>query len=144
MLQKHKTHIAVVVDEYGGTLGIVTMEDILEELVGEIWDEHDEVVESFIQLEDNVYSVDCGVNLDEFSKFFDDIDIESESVSFGGLLMEQMERIPVEGDSVTYQNLEITVTETDGHRIIRARVKVLPRAEEDKEAEEKQTTEADA
>ena len=62
MLQHQKSHVAVVVDDFGGTLGIVTMEDILEELVGEIWDEHDEVEEDFEKLDENTYRVDCSVS----------------------------------------------------------------------------------
>ena len=70
MLQHQKSHVAVVVDDFGGTLGIVTMEDILEELVGEIWDEHDEVEEDFEKLDENTYRVDCSVSLEDFMEFF--------------------------------------------------------------------------
>ena len=115
-LRAAKTHIAVVVDEYGGTLGIVTMEDILEELVGEIWDEHDEVQESFKALNDNTYLADCMVNLDEFADCFD-VEIESESVSLGGWVMEQLGGIPEVGENFTYEHLHITVTELDAHRV---------------------------
>ena len=115
-LRAAKTHIAVVVDEYGGTLGIVTMEDILEELVGEIWDEHDEVQESFKALSENTYLADCMVNLDEFADCFD-VEIESESVSLGGWVMEQLGGIPEVGENFTYENLHITVTELDAHRV---------------------------
>lgn len=92
-LQREKSHVAVVVDEYGGTLGIVTMEDILEELVGDIWDEHDEVEEDFRQLSENTYRVDCNVTMDDFCAFFD-IRAEYESVSLSGWIMEQLERVP--------------------------------------------------
>ena len=115
-LRAAKTHIAVVVDEYGGTLGIVTMEDILEELVGEIWDEHDEVQESFKMLSENTYLADCMVNLDEFADCFD-VEIKSESVSLGGWVMEQLGGIPEVGENFTYENLHITVTELDAHRV---------------------------
>ncbi len=115
-LRAAKTHIAVVIDEYGGTLGIVTMEDILEELVGEIWDEHDEVQESFKMLSENTYLADCMVNLDEFADCFD-VEIESESVSLGGWVMEQLGGIPEVGENFTYENLHITVTELDAHRV---------------------------
>ncbi len=138
LLQKKKAHIAVVLDEYGGTLGIVTMEDILEELVGEIWDEHDEVVETFKELEKDVYRVDCSVNMDDFCDYFG-MKIESESVSLGGFIMELFGKIPEVGESVEYvdekaefdeetgekKGLYFTVSETDLHRISLARVRVL-------------------
>lgn len=120
-LQSNKAHMAIVIDEYGGTLGIVTMEDILEELVGEIWDEHDEVEEDFHKLEDDTYLVDCSVNLDDFLDFFQ-VKGESDSVSLGGWVMEQLGRIPVEGDHFTYDRLSVTVEQTDAHRITQVKV----------------------
>ena len=116
MLQHQKSHVAVVVDDFGGTLGIVTMEDILEELVGEIWDEHDEVEEDFEKLDENTYRVDCSVSLEDFMEFFD-VKLESDSVSVGGWVMEQLNRVPVKGDSFTAQNLEITVSDLSAYRV---------------------------
>ena len=121
LLQKQKSHIAVVLDEYGGTQGIVTMEDILEELVGEIWDEHDEVVEDFKQDGDNAWICDCSAKLDDFSEFFG-IELEAASVSLGGWVMEQLGKIAQVGDSFTWQDLTITVTETDHPRVNQIRV----------------------
>ena len=121
LLRGKKSHIAVVVDEYGGTLGIVTMEDILEELVGEIWDEHDEVEEPFRQLDENTYIVECSVSLDDFCEQFK-IDPNSERVSLGGWVMEQMKKIPDPGDSFDYQNLHITVISTSDQRIEEVKV----------------------
>ncbi len=116
MLQHQKSHVAVVVDDFGGTLGIVTMEDILEELVGEIWDEHDEVEEDFEKLDENTYRVDCSVSLEDFMEFFD-VKLESDSVSVSGWVMEQLNRVPSKGDSFTAQNLEITVSDLSAYRV---------------------------
>lgn len=115
-LQSKKSHIAIVVDDFGGTLGIVTMEDILEELVGEIWDEHDEVEEDFEKLSDNTYRVDCSVTLEDFCEFFN-VKIASDSVSVGGWLMEYFNRIPVKDETLTLGVLEIRVSEVNAHRV---------------------------
>ncbi len=122
-LQANKSHIAVVLDEYGGTLGIVTMEDILEELVGEIWDEHDEVEEPFREIDKDTFVVDGTVNVDEFQNHFG-VSFESENVSVGGWVMENMGGIPEEGDSFTFENLTITVREIDSHRVSYVTVRV--------------------
>jgi CBS domain containing-hemolysin-like protein len=116
VLQKHKAHMAVVSDEYGGTLGIVTMEDILEELVGEIWDEHDEVVESFRKVGEHTYRVLGTAEVEQLDRFFQ-LDCDSDCTSVSGWVMEQLGRIPDEGDAFDYQDLHITVTETDSHRV---------------------------
>ena len=115
MLQYQKSHIAVVVDDFGGTLGIITMEDILEELVGEIWDEHDEVEQDFEKLGEDIYRVDCSVSLEDFMEFFD-IKLESDSVSVGGWVMERLNRVPVKGESFHVQHLKITVSELSTYR----------------------------
>ncbi len=135
MLQKHKSHIAVVSDEYGGTLGIVTMEDILEELVGEIWDEHDEVVESIRQIDENTWRISCQADLDEMYALFD-IDEEFDCTSISGWVMDRMERIPEEGDSFDYKNLHVVVTATDSRRILEIAVTRNPESEENEDEEE--------
>ena len=116
LLRSNKSHMAIVIDEYGGTMGIVTMEDILEELVGEIWDEHDEVEEPIQKIDDTTYILDGSVTLDDFCDHFD-VKSDSDSVSLGGWVMDQMECIPDEGDSFEYENLTITVSKTDDHRV---------------------------
>ena len=133
-LQKEKSHIAVVVDEYGGTLGIVTMEDILEQLVGDIWDEHDEVVEEFKELDDKNFIIDCNMNLDDFCEEFD-IKVESDSVSVGGWVAEQMGNIPDVNDSFTFENLIVTVTEVDSHRAATIKVEKQDISDETEEKE---------
>jgi len=121
ILQQNKSHIAVVIDEYGGTLGIVTMEDILEELVGEIWDEHDEVVLDFDKIDKDTYKVDCSANFEDFCEVFE-IEAETDSISVGGWVMEQLGKMPENGDKFSYENLDITITETDSHRVTQIRV----------------------
>lgn len=135
ILQTNKSHIAVVIDEYGGTLGIVTMEDILEELVGEIWDEHDEIIENFKEIAENKFVVDCSVTFDDFCDFFD-IKFESDSVSVGGWVMEQLGKIPEQGDKFTFENLDIIITGVDSHRVTKIQVLQNPTPEEDEEDED--------
>ncbi len=125
-LQGQKSHMAVVLDEYGGTYGIVTMEDILEELVGEIWDEHDEVVQSFQKIGPGVFLVEGSVSLLDFCEFFQ-LDRQSEMVSFSGWIGEQLGRLPQEGDQFYYQNLTIIVRSTAQHRVLAAQVAVETR-----------------
>lgn len=129
VLKKHKSHIAIVLDEYGGTYGLVTMEDILEELVGEIWDEHDEVIESFHKIDALNYSVDASANVDEFAEFFD-LDLETEIVTVGGWVADQLDRIPAVGDEFTYEHLHICVTETEMHRASKLKVTLTSAPEE--------------
>lgn len=120
-LQKSKSHVAVVLDEYGGTYGLVTMEDILEELVGDIWDEHDEIEEPIRQVGTDTYLVDGAIPVEEFSEFFG-VEFETESVSLGGWIMEQMEELPNEGDSFTYNELNFEIVELEVHRIVTVKV----------------------
>ena len=131
LLQSEKSHVAVVVDEYGVTLGIVTMEDILEELVGDIWDEHDEVEEAFEKVDDTTYIVDCMVTLDDFCDFFN-VSSDSDSISLGGWVMDQLECIPDGGEQFQYQNLSITVLSTDEHRVEKVKV-IINETETEKE-----------
>ncbi len=120
-LQQAKTHVAVVVDEYGGTCGIVTMEDILEELVGEIWDEHDEEEVFIRKTADDAYLVDAGMDFEDFAAYFH-LKTDSEMVSVSGWVMEQCGQVPEVGDSFTFANLRVTVTGVDNHRIEQIRV----------------------
>lgn len=123
-LQVNKSHIAVVVDEFGGTMGMVSMEDILEELVGEIWDEHDEVEKSFEMLGNDSYRVDCSVSLGDFCDFFG-VDIESDSVSVGGWILERLNGIPSEGDGFDFDGLRITIANLDANRVSFVTVKKI-------------------
>ena len=131
-LQQAKTHVAVVVDEYGGTCGIVTMEDILEELVGEIWDEHDEEEVFLRKIAPDTWLVDAGMDFDDFAEFFQ-LKTDSEMVSVSGWVMEQFGRVPEAGDSFVFENLTVRVTRVENHRIEEIQVTREESAEPDKE-----------
>ena len=126
-LQSSKSHLAVVLDEYGGTAGIITLEDILEELVGDIWDEHDTVKEFYTQLSTDTYLVSCDVEIDDmFERFnvdFDDEDYDFVTVS--GWVIHQFDRIPKVGDTFTYENLDVLVTKTDDRKVLEIKVNIL-------------------
>lgn len=115
-LQKNKIHVSVVLDEYGGTYGVVTMEDILEELVGEIWDEHDEVSEPVREISPGVYRVDGAIPLDDFRDLFD-IKMDSEMASLGGWLIEKFGRPARVGDCMNCEGFSFKVTVMENHRI---------------------------
>ena len=133
-LQKSKIHMAVVTDSYGGTVGIVTLEDIVEELVGEIWDEKDEVVETVKKLSDNEYIVDADLNifdmLEELELELKDFEPESNTV--GGWVLEEMKKIPEQGESFEYEMLTVTIEEVGEKRVEKVKVKVAtPEPEEE-------------
>lgn len=134
ILQMNKVHMAVVVDEYGGTEGIVTLEDILEELVGEIWDEHDEVTEFLRKQPDGSYNIDCTTDLDDMYDLFE-IKGECEASTVSGWVLEQIDRIPKQGDHFIAEGLEVTVTAVDNRRVMEINVKPAPqeKAESDDE-----------
>ena len=127
--------MAIIVDEYGGTQGIVTMEDILEELVGEIWDEHDKVVVDHRQIDENTYVISGGMELDEFFELLDQEDAvdedEFESTTVGGWVSEMLEKMPVAGDSFDFRNLTILVQLVADRKV--ERVLVVKKETEDTE-----------
>ncbi len=136
-LQKQKIHMAAVSDEYGGVVGIVTLEDILEELVGEIWDEHDEEEVLFGKISEGEYWVDGKCDLETFFELYEEIDSaeeECESNSVGGWVTEMYGGIPPIGEVLTYQQLEIKIVKATKQKVLKVRAKLdLTLTENEKE-----------
>ena len=132
LFRTSQTHLVILLDEYGGTEGIVTMEDVLEELVGEIYDEHDEVSEEVVEQEDGTLIVDGSMQLQELLEKFGGEHDEYDADTVGGWASEMLEKVPEVGDSFTLDRHEFTVTEMDGFRVTRMKVTELP---EEKPAE---------
>lgn len=116
IFQKNKTHLAVVIDEFGGTEGIVTLEDILEELVGEIWDEHDEVQNDIEQISDTEYIVQGSMSVDDFYEYFKINKVEKEISTVNGWIMKNTDKIPQKDDKVVCDGLTALVLSVDGKR----------------------------
>ena len=135
-LQEKQLHLAVVTDEYGSTAGIVTLEDILEEIVGEIWDEHDEKVEEFKEIAEGEYIVSGMANLE---KLFDmlDIDEEPDVLTVNGWAMKELGRIPQENDAFRALGLEVKVLKMNGRRVDDLHITVV--GEDESEDETKQS-----
>ena len=126
-LKKTKNHLAIVIDEYGGTCGIVTMEDIIEEIFGEIQDEHDSEAPQFIKLDDKTFQVSASVDLDDFQEYFDLQPFEHDADTIAGWITDLAKEIPVKGQTVSYKNLKIKVTEIKQRRINTIKVTKLPK-----------------
>ena len=132
----NKIHLAVVTDDYGGILGIVTMEDLLEQIVGEIWDEDEEVEKMSLKISDNKYEVSGDMPISDMLELFDKPTkyIETESNSVGGWALEQLANIPEPGEQFTYKELEITIREVLDQRILSMIIVYTPsETEEDEE-----------
>lgn len=133
-MKDSKSHMVVVLDEYGGTMGILTMEDVLEQLVGEIWDETDEIEREFICIDDTHFEADGDMRIYDFFDEFDiDIDedenFEYDDSTVGGWTMTMLDGEASKGDSFIYKNLKITVIKAEEHRVWRVAVEKLPEEE---------------
>ncbi len=130
-----KCHMAVVTDEYGGTMGVLTMEDVIEQLVGDIWDESDVIDEEFVQLGPDHYEADGDMRIYDFfdELDIDDRDFDDDNATLGGWTIEMVGGYPKVGDSFTYKNLTVTVKEVQGMRVTRLDVVVQPPEEDSEE-----------
>jgi len=128
-LRRAQQHLAVVTDEYGGTLGVVSMEDVLEQIVGDIWDETDTVEPDIVEQADGVWELDGDMTISDFLELMgwdeDSFDFDSETV--GGWCIEMLEAFPAPGDQFEYANISVTVLEADGHRVDKVLVRQNPK-----------------
>lgn len=123
-LKKAQQHMAVVTDEYSGTDGIITMEDVLEEIVGEIWDENDVVEEDIVEKNDHEYELDGDLSIYDFLDLvdIDEDEFDCDSDTLGGWIMEMLEHFPEDGETVNYENLTLEVTEAGERRVEKLRL----------------------
>ena len=140
-MQAKKTHIAIVIDEYGGTTGLVTLEDIIEEIVGDIYDEHDAAASKDVRpAGENEYLVAGGADLEDFFELFDE-EIEADVNTVNGWVMIELDRLPKEGDSFDYESkhklFHVKVIKADARRALMTRIKVEDKPEEDDERQRK-------
>ena len=137
-MKETKSHMVIVLDEYGGTMGILTMEDVLEQLVGEIWDESDEIEREFVCIDDTLFEADGDMRIYDFFDEFDidideDEDFETDSATVGGWTITMLDGEVNEGDSFTFENLKITVKKAEEYRVERIEVEKLPEEEAEEE-----------
>jgi len=132
-MKRKKCHMVIVTDEYGGTMGCLTMEDVLEQLVGDIWDESDEITEEFIEIDETHFEADGDMRIYDFFEELDidDRDFDDDNATLGGWAIEMIGGYPRKGDVFTYKNLTLTVKKTMNMRVERLLVTVAPVEEEE-------------
>ena len=141
LIQQSKTHIAVVVDEFGGTEGIVTLEDILEQLVGNIWDEHDIVEQDIEKLNDTTYVVSGSCSLENFFETFDLPQKEDtyESITVGGWVMEELGCVPDIGAQFTFEGHQVTVTQVEKRHVKEIQIRLAKPLEQTSESDKQES-----
>ena len=136
-MKRRQCHMVIVTDEYGGTMGCLTMEDVLEQLVGDIWDETDDIEPEITQTGDDTYDVDGDMRIEDFldEMDIDDRDFDDDNATVGGWAIEMLGDYPKVGDMFEYKNLTVTVKKLQNRRVVLVGVKVWPVKEEDEEEE---------
>ena len=134
--KRNKTHVAIVTDDYGGTVGMVTMEDLLEELVGDIWDEDEEIIQDFVQIDSQHFLISGDLTIREL---FDHLDLpfsnlESNHTSCGGWALEALGHIPQAGEAFRFKNMTLTIQEMDDQRVKKLSVYLAPQPEEEEKS----------
>ncbi len=132
-LQTAKLHMAVVLDEYGGTEGIITLEDIIEELVGEIWDEHDIVEDFYTKIDDNTWMVKGDAEIDDLIDRFDveEEDEEFDFITVSGWAISELHHIPKVNEEFTYKNLHVVITKADQRKVLEVKVEIKKEMEDE-------------
>ena len=125
-LKAAKQHLAIVTDEYSGTLGVISMEDVLEQIVGEIYDETDEIDPDVIKKNDNEFEVDGDLPIGEFLELvhINEEDFEAESETVGGWVVEMLGHFPSAGEKLTYNDIELEVLSMDGLRVEKILIRI--------------------
>ena len=137
-MRKHKVHMVIVTDEYGGTMGALTMEDVLEQLVGDIWDESDEIEEEFVEVRPHVYEVDGDMRLDDFFAEFDkdEEEIDDDNATVGGWAVEMLGGYPKLRENFTFEDLTVTILKRNNLRVLRLQVEQDPNWVDEDEPED--------
>ncbi len=138
VMRKNRSHLVIVTDEYGGVMGVLTMEDVMEQLVGDIWDENDEIEPDVVELSDGMLEIDGDMRIEDFfdEVEFDTRDFDDDNATVGGFVVQLLGHYADPGEKVDYENLSFTVLEIDNHRIQRLMVEVRPVEEETEEETE--------
>lgn len=134
-MRREHSHMVVVTDEYGGVMGLLTMEDVMEQLVGDIWDESDEIEPEIVEICDGCFEIDGDMRIEDlFDEIdFDDRNFDDDNSTVGGFVVELLGRYAELGDTATYENITFTVLEVEEHRIIKLNVQVSPVLKETEE-----------